>query len=102
MGQRLFIRVIQVLIQDLGHGEHMNPLLFEHSAHCIVAADLASITRVLEFIFPDVLPDLFDCLRSRELCTALKIVLASDLNVRHTVSSPPRSADNGGERFKGF
>ena len=45
--ERLFVRTIQILVENLGHGEHMHSFLFENSTHCIVASDLASVTRIL-------------------------------------------------------
>lgn len=65
--RRLFVRVVQVLVQNLGHGEHVDPILFEDGAHGIVTADLSAIARVLQVVVPDVLPDLLHRLRSRQL-----------------------------------
>lgn len=62
--QGLFIRVIQILVKNLGHSEHVHTLLLEYSTHRIVTADLATITRILQFIFSDILPNLFNCLRT--------------------------------------
>jgi hypothetical protein len=45
----------------------MNPILFKHSAHRVVAADLASIAWILQLVFTDVLPYLLDSLGAREL-----------------------------------
>lgn len=56
----LFVRIIQVLVQDLGHGKHVHPILLEDGTHGIVAADLTSITWILELIFPDIFPYFFD------------------------------------------
>lgn len=44
---RLFIWAVQVLIEDLGHGKHVDPILLEDSSHRIVASNLASVTGVL-------------------------------------------------------
>lgn len=44
---RLFVWTIQILVKNLGHGEHVHSFLFENSTHCIVASDLASVTRIL-------------------------------------------------------
>jgi hypothetical protein len=43
----LFVWVIQVLIENLGHGKHMDPILLKHCAHRVIAADLASIAGIL-------------------------------------------------------
>lgn len=75
----LFVWVIQVLIEDLGHGEHMDPILLKHSAHRVVAADLASIAWILQLFFTDVLPYLFDSLGARQLEERVSIGLACDL-----------------------
>jgi hypothetical protein len=67
----LFIWVIQVLIENLGHGEHMDPILLKHCAHRVIAADLASIARILQFFFTDVLPYLLNSLWTRKLVQVL-------------------------------
>ena len=67
----LFVRIIQVLIEDLGHGEHVDPILLKHSAHRIVTANLASIARILKLIFTDVLPYPLDSLWTRKLVRGL-------------------------------
>lgn len=53
----LLVRAVQILADDLGHGEHVHPVLFEDSAHRIIAADLALVARVLEVVCPDIFPD---------------------------------------------
>ena len=58
---------IQVRVEDLVHGEHVDAVLLEDGAHGIVAADLALVAGVLEVARFDVLPDLLDGLRSGEL-----------------------------------
>ena len=63
----LFIRIVQVLIQDLGHGEHVDPVLFEDGAHGVVTTDLSAIAGILQVVGTDVLPDLLHGLRSRQL-----------------------------------
>ena len=55
---------IQVCVEDLVHGEHVDAVLLEDGAHGIVAADLALVAGVLEVARFDVLPDLLDGLRS--------------------------------------
>lgn len=66
-GSILFIGVVQVLIENLGHGKHVDSILFEDSSHRLVASDLAAIGWILQLILPDILPDFLNCLRSREL-----------------------------------
>lgn len=62
--RKLFIRAIEILVEDLRHGEHMHPVLFEDCAHRVVASDLASIARILEIVGTDVLPEPFNRLRT--------------------------------------
>lgn len=64
---RLFVWAVQVLVEDLGHGEHVNSVLLEDRSHRIVASNLATITGVLKVVIPNVLPDLLYCLRTRKL-----------------------------------
>ena len=64
MRERLLVRVIQILVEDLRHGEHMNPILLEYCAHQVVTSDLAPIVGVLEIVGMNVLPKSFHRLRS--------------------------------------
>lgn len=43
----LFIRAVQVLVENLGHGEHVDAILLEDSSHRIVASNLPSVTGIL-------------------------------------------------------
>ena len=63
----LLFRVVQILIQNLGHGEHVDSVLLEYSTHGVVTANLTAVTRVLKFVLSNVLPDPFDGLWAREL-----------------------------------
>jgi hypothetical protein len=38
---------IEVLVQNLVHGEHMYAVLFEHRTHRVVAANLAPVDGIL-------------------------------------------------------
>lgn len=67
----LFVWVIQVLIENLGHGEHMDSILLKYRAHRVIAADLSSIGGVLQLFFTDILPYLLDSLWTRELVRVL-------------------------------
>lgn len=58
----LFVGVVQILVQDFRHGEHMHAILLEDGAHGVVASDLAAVARILELILADVLPYLLHCL----------------------------------------
>ena len=60
----LLVDGVQVRIEDLVHGEHVDAVLLEDSAHGIVAADLALVVGVLQVACFDVLPYLLDGLRS--------------------------------------
>lgn len=66
-GLGLFVRTIQVLVEDLGHGKHVYAVLLEDSAHRIVTSDLASVVWVLQLVSADVLPELLDRLGPRKL-----------------------------------
>ena len=57
---RLFVWTIQILVKNLGHGEHVHSILLEDGTHGVVATNLTSITWVLQLILTNVLPDLFD------------------------------------------
>jgi hypothetical protein len=67
----LFIGIVEILVEDFRHGEHVNAVLLEDSTHGIVASDLATIARVLKLVLTYVLPYLLDSLRSRELMRSL-------------------------------
>jgi len=58
---------IEILVEDLVHGEHVYAVLLEDCAHSIVAPNLALVARVLEFARLDIFPYLLYRLRSREL-----------------------------------
>lgn len=57
-GDRLLVGTIEVLAENLGHRKHVDPVLLEDSAHGLVAANLPSIARVLQFVLVDICPDL--------------------------------------------
>ena len=61
----LFIRRVEVLVQDLGHGEHVDFILLEHRSHRLVAYDLTLVFWILKIIGFDMLPESFHCLWSR-------------------------------------
>lgn len=84
----LFIRTIQVLVEDLGHGKHVDAVLLEDGAHRIVTADLASVVWVLEFVFTYILPELFDRLRSRKLDLSDRM-LGANKNQKYVLSLHP-------------
>lgn len=58
----LFIGVVQVLIQDFRHGEHMNAILLEDSAHGVITSNLTAVARILKLILTNVLPYLLHSL----------------------------------------
>ncbi|KAH8633604.1 hypothetical protein IG631_12238 [Alternaria alternata] len=65
-----FVDGVQILVENLVHGEHVNAVLFEDCAHGVVASNLALVGRVLQVALFDVLPNLLDGLWTRELCFA--------------------------------
>jgi hypothetical protein len=67
INERLFVRAIQILIEDLGHREHVYAILFENSAHGVVATDLTSVVWILQIVFTNILPESLYCLRTRKL-----------------------------------
>lgn len=69
---RSLIDRVKVLIENFVHGKHMNTVRLEYGAKGIVAANLAFVVRVLKVMLFDVLPDLLDRLRTRELGFAEK------------------------------
>lgn len=65
-GDSSFYR-IQILREDLIHGEHMHLVLLEDRAELFVAPDHAFVVWVLQIAFADVRPDATDRLGSRKL-----------------------------------
>jgi hypothetical protein len=43
----LFIGIVQILVENLRHGEHMNTVLLKNGAHGVVASDLATVAGIL-------------------------------------------------------
>lgn len=54
----------------LVHPEHVDASLLEYSLHLLVAQDLALVLGILKIVGLDVLPELLDDLRARELYTS--------------------------------
>ena len=54
-----FLRIIHLLVEQLGHREHMHPIDLEYRSHSFVASDLSPVVRVLQVSSFDVVPDLF-------------------------------------------
>jgi hypothetical protein len=100
-GRRLFIRVIQVLIENLGHGKHVDSVLLEDSAHRFVTSDLAAIGRVLQLVLTNVLPNLLNRLWARKLFK-ISVKDGNENTKALTVNSPPSREDNAGDRLRGF
>jgi hypothetical protein len=65
--RRNLIHGIQILIQYLVHGKHVDAILLEDGAHGVVAANLALVGRVLQVALLDVFPYFLDGLGAREL-----------------------------------
>lgn len=99
----LFIWTIQVLVENLGHGKHVHPILFEDGAHRIVAPDLPSIAGVLEVMFSNILPNPLNGLRTRHLLQSQHELTLKRISWRkRTVASPSNRAERAGERLRGF
>lgn len=62
-----FLNGVEMASDVLVHSEHVDFGLLEHSLHLLVAADLALVCGILEIIGLDVLPQLFDDLRTGKL-----------------------------------
>lgn len=60
-----FILRVEILVENLVHGEHMHSVLFEDGSHSLITPDLALIVRVLQVPFFNVLPDFLNGLRAR-------------------------------------
>jgi hypothetical protein len=56
----LLLDIVELLPQDLVHGEHVHLVLLEDQLHLLVAPDLALVVRVLQVARLDVLPYLLD------------------------------------------
>jgi hypothetical protein len=63
----LFLYFIELLAQDLVHGEHVYPVLLENCMHSLIASDLALVLRHLQVPLFDIFPDFFNDLWSWEL-----------------------------------
>lgn len=63
----LFTRVVEVLIQDLCHCEHIDTILLKNSTHGLVAYDLPFVGWVLEIVLADMIPYPLDGLRPGNL-----------------------------------
>lgn len=99
----LFIGVVQILIENFCHSEHVDSILLEDSTHSIVASDLAAIAGVLKLVLANILPNFFDSLGSRKLCEISKKKGPDDQRSGGVLTvGSPRSADRGSERFIGF
>jgi len=55
----LVFRVIHLLAHELGHGEHVDLVLPKYFPHRTVAQDVSLISRILEVVAFDVLPQSF-------------------------------------------
>lgn len=80
----------------------MHAILFEDSAHRVVAADLPSVARVLQIVIADILPEFLNRLRAGHLFEISIIFYSSEMTEGHTVTSPSNNADRAGERLSGF
>jgi hypothetical protein len=58
---------VEVLIEKLVHGKHVDTVLFEHCTHGVVAANLALVAGILQLARFDVLPYLLYGLWARKL-----------------------------------
>ena len=78
----LLLDIVELLPQDLVHGEHVHLVLFEDQLHLLVAPDLAFVVRVLQVARLDVLPYLLDGLGTRELLPSAPITLQESLHFK--------------------
>lgn len=67
----LLVDRVQLVPQQLVHGEHVNLLLLEDSLEFGVADDLTLVVGILKVLLLDVVPELLDHLRTRELIKLL-------------------------------
>lgn len=63
------LRTVQLLSKQLVHSKHMHFILLEHSLHSVITNNLSLVARILQVMRSNVLPDLLDHLRSRQLHT---------------------------------
>lgn len=86
-----------MIANQLVHLEHVDGVLLEDLAHPIVADNLALVAGVLQVVGLDVLPELFDNLRSGQLdiksqyCSFLSWIQARHLHARHPRDQPVES-----------
>jgi hypothetical protein len=64
---RLFIGIVEILVEKFCHGEHVNPVGLEDRSHLFVADDMTFVRRILKIVDPDVFPDFLGCLGTRQL-----------------------------------
>lgn len=55
----LFLRIIHLLAHELRHGEHVHLVLPKHFSHRAVAQDISLVSRILEIVAFDMLPQSF-------------------------------------------
>lgn len=55
---------VEVVADQLVHGEHVDGILLKYFAHLLVTDNLALVARVLEIMLLDVFPELLDNLGS--------------------------------------
>ena len=65
--RKLFVRIVHVLVGDLGHLEHVDSVGLEDFLHGVVAEDVPLVSRVLQVVALDVSPELLGDLWSRHL-----------------------------------
>lgn len=61
---RLLLNRIELVPEQLVHGEHVDFILLEDGVQLVVAEDLALVAGVLEVVTLDVVPELLDYLRA--------------------------------------
>jgi hypothetical protein len=61
------LRIVEIVVQNLGHLKHVHLILLENRPHRIVATDLPSIARILKLVGMNVFPKSFDGLWTRKL-----------------------------------
>lgn len=61
---KLLLNRIELVPEQLVHGEHVDFILLEDGVQLVVAEDLALVAGVLEVVTLDVVPELLDYLRA--------------------------------------
>lgn len=76
------------MVENFGHGKHVNAVLFEDCAHRLIAYDLAPVGRILEVMGVDILPYFLHGLWTRELSKQVRGSSSANDNANLDLQQP--------------